>query len=556
MSKVVWAFLGLLFGICVWELFHLNDREVSNVLLDGTSQSHSELVDDLSIGKRSRGMKTRMPRSTGSARVWRPQEEELQEADWSDESLYQVVELDQPSVQEVSLLTDETIVAMFKYQVPQTAKTIKLSVDGIPARIAMFGLSGTPLSGPNDATDINPGEETYIAVSRYDYLSPLEAGWFYFAVVVNDEDAGSLIDQGVESVPISVNASMTLARVDGQLEVGKKVSSSLGPEVGCYRTFELEIPEGTDAVRIDLNRSSADLDIAVRQRRQIVDTDFADGFATELESRESLVLRREDFENLDEVKWYVDVYSPFNQSFTEFDLHVTAGEAPPAELLVLPDLDLETTPAENAMLATVQVGTQTGAASGTIVSSDGLILTNYHVISEAEQFASLLDDESESEVVIAVSTDPGVPPIEYFRGKVIQQSEQDDLALVKIISGYYGQPLPDGYKFPFVDCRCAKANELGAAVRICGYPLSGGIENNATISISAGILSGFLDGRYLKTDADIASGNSGGAAFDDQWRLIGVPTMTIEDSNGAGPTMGVMMSLELVPDSWGVEIER
>lgn len=557
MSKIAWAVVGLLVGIGFWEWIDLHGTETQDAVVVGQVESESTHVAQRRMGKKSPIVKSLVPRRTRSGQTRLPQEEEVPGArDWSDESKYLEIEADSPIAQEVSLLTEDAIVALFKFRVPEDAKTIKLSVDEIPARVAMFGLSGAPMTGPDDATDINPGEETYIAVSRYDYLSPLAAGWFYFAIVVNSEDAGSLIDVGVESVEISVDVTVNLARVDRQLTIGEKVSSELSPESGGFRTFELEIPEGVDAVRLDLDRSNADLDLAVRQTRQIVDTDFADGFATELEARESLVLRREDFPELNEGKWFVDVYAPFNQSFTEFDLYLTEGEDAPAALLVLPELDLETTAAENAMLSTVQVGTQTGAASGTLVSPDGLILTNYHVISEADQFAELLSDESESEVVIAISTDPGVPPIEYFKGKVIEKSAKDDLALVKITSGYYGQELPDDYKFPYVSSRCPKLEDLGANIRICGYPVSGSVDNNATFSISGGVLSGFLDGRYLKTDADIAGGNSGGAAFDDQWRLIGVPTMTIEDGDGAGPTMGIMMSLELVPDSWGVEIEK
>lgn len=561
MSKITWIILGLLLGFGIWKWCDNQQSEIQKVSVDAQARVDVQTEPELTWDAQQRLIKKKkiaaslVPRRTRRNSAHRQQDEASLERDWSDETEYQPIEVDKPIAKEVSLLTDEAV-AMFKFLVPPNAKTIRLAVDELPARISMFGVSGVPLTGPNDATDVNPGEETVIAVSRFDYLSPLQAGWFYLVVVVNAEDAESLVETGIESVEISVNASVNLARVDGQLNIGKKISSELGPESGCYRTFELEVPEEVQAVRIDLDRSNADLDIAVRRDRQILETDNADGFATELESRETLVLSREHFGDLSQGKWFVDVYSAFNESYTEFDVYVTEGTEAPAALLALPDLDLETTPAENAMLATVQLGTQTGSASGTIVSSEGLILTNYHVISEADQYARLLNDESESEVVIAISTNPSVPPIEYFRGKVIEKSVKDDLALVKITSGYYGQLLPDGYKFPHVSCRCPSIADLGADIRICGYPVSGAVENNATFSVSSGVLSGFLDGRYLKTDADIASGNSGGGAFDDQWRLIGVPTMTIEDSDGAGPTMGIMMSLDLVPDSWGIELTK
>lgn len=481
----------------------------------------------------------------------------VQEMDWSDEENYQTMELDTPQTQNVSIIPDENeVVAFFQVRIPRNAKTMTFSLDELPTPVSMYGLAGTPLTNADDATDLNPAETSVITISRYDYVDPLQGGTYFFVVVLDPEGLESLWDAGVETLDLTATAKVIENRVDGQLEIGGKFSSSLSPTVGCFRTFQLDVPEGLDSVRLDLDRSQTDLNLAVRQSRQISDTIYVDGFSEEIEARESLVLKREEFEELDGDKWFVDVYAPYNESFTEFDIYVTEGEDPPAALLELPVLDLETTPAENAMLATVQIGTQNGGGSGTLVSADGLILTNYHVISEAKHYAQLLGDEREDLVVVSISTGPDVPPIEYFLGKVIQESEKNDLAIVKIESGYYGQPIPEGYRFPFVECRVPKNSDLGTDLRICGYPASGSVENNPTFTISSGLLSGFLGDRYVKTDADIASGNSGGAAFDPQWRLIGVPTMTIEDPNGSGPTMGILMSLKLIPDSWGLEIAK
>lgn len=510
---------------------------------------------------RKHGAKVRIPRRKKSERPVR-QDEELSESDefgsdWSDPEPYMTLEPGVPGTQKTKLYTESgEIVAFYKFKVPRNAKTLTLTVDELPVVVNMYGVSGAPLEDADDASDVNPSDTYVVTVSRFDYWVPLEGGWFYLAVEVDPDDATLLVDAGAMTLDITVTAKVNQARVDGTLQLNNKISSTLSPEVGCFRTFELQVPEGADAIRLDLDRANADLNLVVRQYRQILDTQFAHVYSDDIEARESLILRREDFQEFDNSKFYIDVYSPNNESFTAFDLYATKGSRPPAELLGLPDFNLDTTAAENAMLSTVQIATQSGAASGTLVSEDGLILTNYHVVSEAVQYGEILKDDDEDDLVIAITTDPNVPPVEYFLAEVVEQSEKYDLALVRIKSGYYGQPLPEGYKFPFVQSRVATAADLGAEVRICGYPMSGSVENNPTYTVSRGVLSGFLDMRYLKTDADIASGNSGGAGFDEQWRLIGVPTMTIEDPGGAGPVMGVMMDLRTVPDSWGLNIQR
>lgn len=556
MFKYLSAFLAIVLGFVFWT--NSQDAKVGSVE-HKEPQSQIEVETNGNERRRQklgRVLKSKVPRkSRGRRRV--QDEEDAQEEGWGDEALYQVLELNQSKTHTIDLTSySGEYVTLFKFRVPARAKSMTLTVDEIPAVVNMYGLSGEPMSSGDDATDANPAEEFVITVSRFDYLAPLEAGWFYLAVEVDSDSADLILESGVTELDITVTPRVQLLRVDDQVEVGSKISSSLSPNVGCFRTFQLRIPENAEAVRLDLDRANADLNLLVRHKRQIVNTDSSDHYSEDIESRESLVIRRADFPNLDEGSWYVDVYASYNETFTPFDLYVTQGEKPPAELLALPELNLETTAAENAMLSTVQIATQSGSASGTLVSEDGLILTNYHVISEAIHLADLTRDESESDLVIAVSTDPGVPPIEYFLGEVIEKSVENDLALVRIKSGYYGQPLPEGYKFPWVQCRLTGPKDLGSPVRICGYPMSGSVENNPTYSISSGVLSGFLDDRYLKTDADIASGNSGGAGYDADWKLIGVPTMTIEDPFGAGPTMGIMMDLKLIPDSWGVSIQE
>src|SRR6185436_17888125 len=120
-----------------------------------------------------------------------------------------------------------------------------------------------------------------------------------------------------------------------------------------------------------------------------------------------------------------------------------------------------------------------------------------------------------SEVVVSVSFDPRLPPVETYRGRVERTDTRLDLALVRITSGFYGQPLPPGYRFTTVELGSVPALQIGDPLWLVGYPSTGGMGSRVTIHCTHGVLSGFdrTDfGLLLKTDAEINSGNSGGAA--------------------------------------------
>ena len=69
-----------------------------------------------------------------------------------------------------------------------------------------------------------------------------------------------------------------------------------------------------------------------------------------------------------------------------------------------------------------------------------------------------------------------------------------------------------------------------------GFPSIGGVTDRPTVTLTRGIIAGFTRSPgghvQIKTDAIIASGSSGGAAFDADWRLVGVPTMTVSEDLG------------------------
>jgi S1-C subfamily serine protease len=94
-------------------------------------------------------------------------------------------------------------------------------------------------------------------------------------------------------------------------------------------------------------------------------------------------------------------------------------------------------------------------------------------------------------------------------------------------------------------------------VTILGFPGVGGMGSRVSVSLTRGVISGYDTteaGFVFKTDAEIGSGNSGGAALDAAYRLIGVPTGTVEDAEGYSQ-LGYILPISRLPAEWKAKIE-
>ena len=123
-------------------------------------------------------------------------------------------------------------------------------------------------------------------------------------------------------------------------------------------------------------------------------------------------------------------------------------------------------------------------------------------------------------------------------------------SLLEITTGYYGQPLPSGYKFPHFTLGDPDRLLPGDPLSIIGYPSIGGSGSRPTLTMTQGIVAGgekVAGGTLLKTDAGISSGNSGGAVVNKESELIGIPSFIIENE---GESLGFILPLSMVPTSW------
>jgi S1-C subfamily serine protease len=176
------------------------------------------------------------------------------------------------------------------------------------------------------------------------------------------------------------------------------------------------------------------------------------------------------------------------------------------------------------ILAMVDQGTEWGvvwSGSGSIISPDGLVLTNAHVVDDRFGDYDVLG--------VALTDRTDAPPQLEYLGEIAAVDYTLDLAVVRIVSDVDGNPL--NRSLPFVSLGDSERVEIGDRLRILGYPGIGG----DTITFTEGAVSGFttergVDGRaWIKTDATIAGGNSGGMGANEVGELVAIPT-----SLGAG----------------------
>jgi len=151
---------------------------------------------------------------------------------------------------------------------------------------------------------------------------------------------------------------------------------------------------------------------------------------------------------------------------------------------------------------------QSSLGSGVIVGSSGIVVTNNHVISGADEIRVALSDGRELE------------------SKVLLKDERFDLAVLKISSNE---------DFPTVDFGDSDALEVGDLVLAIGNPF--GVGQTVTSGIVSAIARnrvGVSDfGFFIQTDAAINPGNSGGALVDMNGSLIGINTAIFSRSGGS-----------------------
>ena len=180
-----------------------------------------------------------------------------------------------------------------------------------------------------------------------------------------------------------------------------------------------------------------------------------------------------------------------------------------------------------------QASTATASGSGIIISDDGYILTNNHIVSTSSENAYYEVSEA-TKVTVTLFNDTTE-----YEAKIIGKDEETDLAVIKIDKTGLT-------KAEFADSDNIKVGEFAMAV---GNPL--GMQS----SITCGVISAVnrevtdTDGKkftLIQTDAAINAGNSGGALVNSEGKVIGVNTLKLSGEGVEG--MGFAIPINSTTD--------
>lgn len=152
---------------------------------------------------------------------------------------------------------------------------------------------------------------------------------------------------------------------------------------------------------------------------------------------------------------------------------------------------------------------QNSLGSGVILSADGIVVSNHHVVGNATEIRVVLSDRRE------------------FSGEILLSDEEADLAVIQ---------LADAEGLPALQLGDSDAVDVGDLVLAIGNPF--GVGQTVTSGIISGLARsgghlGKRSGYYIQTDAPINPGNSGGALVDVNGSLIGINTSILTRSGGS-----------------------
>ena len=168
-----------------------------------------------------------------------------------------------------------------------------------------------------------------------------------------------------------------------------------------------------------------------------------------------------------------------------------------------------------------------GLGSGTIVNSNGYIITNRHVV--------MVSDDRTGAVTIASAAYVTLSDKREFKAQVLGVDEKTDIAVLKI----------NEKNLPFARFADSDKCRVGDVVFAIGNPLGVGM------TVTSGIVSGLSRSDtgvglayqdFIQTDAAINAGNSGGPLIDYEGRIIGMNTM-IRTASGQGGNIGIGFSI-------------
>ncbi|MCX5836751.1 MAG: DegQ family serine endoprotease [Deltaproteobacteria bacterium] len=165
---------------------------------------------------------------------------------------------------------------------------------------------------------------------------------------------------------------------------------------------------------------------------------------------------------------------------------------------------------------------QRSLGSGFIISTDGYIFTNNHVVEQADK------------ILVKLSTG------REYEAKIIGKDSKTDLALIKI---------KPGESLPVADIGDSEKLRVGDWVIAIGNPF--GLEQTVTagiVSAKGRVIGAGPYDNFIQTDASINPGNSGGPLFNMEGKVIGINTAIVAQGQGIGFAIPINMAKVILPD--------
>ena len=180
-----------------------------------------------------------------------------------------------------------------------------------------------------------------------------------------------------------------------------------------------------------------------------------------------------------------------------------------------------------------QTNTAKASGSGIIISDDGYILTNNHIVATSSS-ESYYEVSEATKVTVTLFNDETT-----YEAKIIGKDEQTDLAVIKIEKTGLS-------KAEFADSDNIKVGEFAMAV---GNPL--GMQSSITCGVISAVNREVTDSdgkkfTLIQTDAAINSGNSGGALVNSEGKVIGINTLKLSGTGIEG--MGFAIPINATTD--------
>ncbi len=170
--------------------------------------------------------------------------------------------------------------------------------------------------------------------------------------------------------------------------------------------------------------------------------------------------------------------------------------------------------------ATPRENSQRSLGSGILISKDGEILTNYHVVRNADTIKVKLADRTE------------------YEARLIGKDDRTDLALIKISRS--------GGDLPFARLGTSSQLDVGDWVMAIGNPF--GLEHTVTagiVSAKGRVIGAGPYDNFIQTDASINPGNSGGPLINAAGEVIGVNSAIFGQSGGGNVGIGFAIPIDL-----------